>query len=338
MKKLLPLFLSAALLPLYACQQSEQACPSSARIRIQVSGTRTKATGLLSNDSTTEAKLNTLDVFIFNGDVLDGRGSVQGTNSLEVDCSAGERDIYCVVNGPDLSAVSSKAALFASIAPLRESVDHFVMFSFSDGEGRTIENGDALPIQVKRCASRIVVHAVKNGMLDAALAADFHLDALYLTNVAGDVRLDGDSTYEIAQWYNRQGFQQSNNLGTITYDAIDRSLSSGETDQTAHFFYAMPNAFDAAVGGAWTPRRSKLLVKATMAGQVYYYPITLPALESNKSYEIQLLSLIRPGNKDSDPDPEEDAIEPTETIGQSFNISVSDWDVILLNGNGEICL
>lgn len=336
MKKSFILLSIAAIAALASCNKpasnGEPVLPSAERISINV-GVRglgqTKATGVVSNSTDSEAKVNNLQIFVFNGNDRDGYASVNNALSATVECSAGSRDIYAIVNAQNLSAVTSKSALLASVAVLDDEIANFIMEGHTT---QTLKIDAGVTIDVNRLASRIVLKGIKNDLNNEAQANAFHLDAVYLVNVAGDVDFGQASTYAVSSWYNKMGYESANNLGNFTYDAIDSDLANDATYSTAHYLYAMPNANDAAVGGTWSARRSILVVHATVAGAGMAYPIVLPVLQSNKSYEINLLTLTRPGNPDSDPDCEE---KPIVGIDQNFTINVVDWTTVLVNGEGE---
>lgn len=293
----------------------------------------TKAVGVTSNDTSTEAKVNSLQVFVFNGAALDGYGKSVNSLTATVSCSTGSRKIYALVNAADLSAVTTEADLLASVASLNNNLTSFAMIG---SKTESLEYSGNLSIDVNRMAARIVIKSIKNALINDAQASAFHLDAVYITNVAGDVDFGQSGSYVVSSWYNKQGYQSANSLGEVDYDAIDADLAKDATNSTAHYFYSMPNANDAAVGGTWSPRRLKLVVKATIAGVVNYYPITFPALESNKSYEINLLSITRPGNPADGDDPEE---KPINGFDQGFEINVLPWTTVLVgDASGNVTI
>lgn len=322
-----------------ACNKSVEGPSKRAVVTITVTGgDATKVTGITSNDPTTEAKVNRLEVFVFNGTELDGHNvSTTGATSIDVNCTSGTRDVYAIINGPDLSAETTKAAITSALVNLGATQNDFAMYSFADGEGRVLADGTPLALNVKRLAARVVIKGVKNDLINPTDAAACTLDAIYLTNVAGNMKLGG-GVADTEVFYNRQGYESTNSLGANDYDAIGSAIAKDATYGTAHYFYSLPNAYTPAVGGAWSPRRAKLVVKCTMAGDNIYYPITLPVLESNKSYEINLLTLVHRGNDDTTPDKEENPIDPSGSITLGINITVTNWDVVLLNGDGNIVL
>lgn len=329
------LLLAAAALLVGACTQENTvpAPETSAPLRLVVGirGTETRATGVVSNSSDSEAKVNDLQIFVFNGNSLDGRAHAENAMTATVSCTSGVRDIIAVVNAPDLSAITSKPDLMAQVATLSNDPANFQMIG---QKTEVLRLDGTVEIPVNRLAARIVLKGVKNALSNSAQASSFRLRAVYLTNVAGDVDFAGSSSYTVSRWYNQRGYQAANNLGNFTYDAINETVASGSTYTSAHYFYAMPNAKAAAVGGPWTPRATRLVIQAEMAGVVYDYPILLPALESNKSYEIDLVTLSRPGNPDDGIEPDDarpgDVDEENPVVGfdQQLRIVVNPWTVV----------
>lgn len=298
----------------------------------------TKVTGITSNDESTEAKVNSLQVFVFNNGALDGYGTSSGSKIATVSCTSGQREIYAVVNAPSLASVTSKSALLSSVSTLENNVSNFQMIG---SKTETLQHDGSVTINVNRLAARIVLRGVKNALSNAAQAASFKLLSVYLTNVAGDVDFGLSDSYDVNRWYNRRGYESANNLGSFTYDAVNATVAANTTNNEVHFLYAYPNDNAAAVGGPFTPRRSKLVIKAEIAGDVYNYPIELPALASNYSYEINLVNITRVGNLDdgeepTDDDGKDDEEKPVIGFEQSFEIVVNPWNVVLLGDEGTI--
>lgn len=308
-----------------------------------VDGSATRATGITSNDPNTEAKVNSLQVLVFNNGSLDGYGS-SSTRTATVSCTSGEREIYAVVNAPSLASVTTKEALLATVSTLANEVSNFQMIGSTT---ETLRYDGTVQIHVDRLAARVVLRGIKNALENATLANQFKIVSVYLTNAVGDVNYGKSSDYAPAVWYNRRGYEADNNLGTFTYDAVNANVAAGATNSDVHFFYTMPNGFPGKVGleagdTGFTPRAVRLLIRVEIAGTLYDYPILLPALQSNKSYEINLVNITRNGNKDDgqhdsdDPD-DTDEEDPVSGFEQAFEIIVNDWDVVLVEG-GEITI
>lgn len=340
----------AAVLALVGCKPNEDVqVPGSNQIKILasietgVAGTR--ATGITAqtgrNDSADESAVNSLQVFVFNGDALDGYGS-SGTKTATVSCTSGLREVYAVVNAGSLASVTSKSALLQQVATLGPNASAFQMIGSTSV---TLQADGVVPINVSRHAARVVIKGIKNSLTNEALASQFRILAVYLTNVAGDVDFGHDANYSIQNWYNKRGYQANNSLVPSTYDAVNAAVAAGATYDTAHYFYSMPNAYPGAVGGVFTPRAVRLVIKAQIGDNVYDYPILLPALESNKSYEINLVDITRMGNLDDGNEPDDnhpdddDEEKPVQGFEQGFEITVNDWTVVLVgDGNGNVTI
>lgn len=349
MKKfiLLTSILAGAAAFLVSCNResvSELSAPIRLEVLVQGSGeTLTKVTNVTSNSEQSEAKVNSLQVFVFNGDALDGYGSSTGSKIATVSCTSGSRDIVAVVNAPSLSSVTSKSALLSTVSTLANQIDNFQMVG---QKTETLQHDGNVTITVNRLAARVVLHGIQNAIENDALASDFRIQSVYLTNVTGDALYGLGADYVSEIWYNRRGYEANNNLGSFTYDAVNAAVAKGATNSTAHYFYTMPNGYPGAVGlaqgqSSFTPRAARLVIRVTLAGTLYDYPILLPALESNHSYEINLVKITRAGNADDgdhDPDDPDDIDEekPVEGFEQSFEITVNPWTVVLVGDEGTI--
>ena len=101
-----------------------------------------------------EITVNNLQVFVFRGDALDAYATVNNDDELTVSCTAGEREVYALVNCPDLSAVSTKTALLATSSLLSgNSGTSFQMIGHQDEVD--LPEDSPVTINVHRIASRV---------------------------------------------------------------------------------------------------------------------------------------------------------------------------------------
>lgn len=342
MKKLSFIAAAAALLSMVACNKdmttvAPEMSGKAIKLYVTVDGDpQTRATGVVSNSEDSEAKVNDLQVIVFNGNSYDGYGHVTASKSITVNCTAGTRDIYALVNGPDISGIKTKSQLLEQVATLNGEISNFIMMG---SKSETLEFDGNVVIPVDRFAARVVIKGIRNSLESRA---DFKILSVYLTNVTGDVDFGISGQYTVQNWYNKRGYQAANNLGSFTFDAVNSTIAAGETYSTAHYFYSMPNGNAGAVGGAFTPRAARLVVKAEVNGTVYDYPILLPALERNHSYEIELLTITRAGNIDDGNEPTDntpddiDEEKPIVGIEQGFEITVNDWTTVIITDGTTI--
>lgn len=164
--------------------------------------------------------------------------------------------------------------------------------------------------------SKVVLKTVNRDFTSAALAAlDFSIDEIFITNVAGDVNYG--LTDNPVEWYNKMDY--SSELAMFTHDAPAASVANEEAYSTQHTFYCYPNKAADSDAASWSPRRTRLVLKTTLGTDTYYYPVTLPELENNRSYELEI-TITRPGSDNAD--------MPVSFEDCAFEITVKPWTVV----------
>lgn len=305
--------LSAALM-LSSCNKSIdstiQSGPDKLRFSLDVSlgGTlgqvETKVTGETATVSAAESKVNSLQVLVFRGDFLDAYGKSSAAN-VSVSCTEGSRTVYALVNAPDLSGVSTLTALKSKVVDLADNSEaSFVMVGNKTVE---IPASEAVSIDVERLVSRVVVKSISRDFESPSLASlSFNVDKIYLVNAAGDAKLDLSGAP--AKWYN-EGSDKSQ-VAALLSDAPGTAIANKASYSTAHYFYTMPNPA--------TSKKTLLVIEATLGTQKYYYPVELPALENNCSYEISKITVKRPGS--------DSPTDPVSSSSASFTVRVTPWE------------
>ena len=304
---------AAALAALVACNKNEatpmqpQNQPETlepCELTVGVCGAMTKATAVTTEN---EAKVNNLQIFVFRGDDLDAYASVDNAKELTLSCTAGERVVYALVNAPDYSSVPGKAALLAKVSEL--SANSLTNFEMVGSKSVTLPQAGTVSIDVNRIASRVVLKKITRNFTSAALQAlDFTVDAIYLVNVAGSTSYDLSAAP--ATWYNMA--ENKGELASLLYDAPASAVANGQSYETVHTFYGYPN--DLAVN------TTRIVIETTLGTTKYYYPINLPQMDSNKSYEIEEVKITRPGSDNPD--------EPVSFADATFSVNVIDWTVV----------
>ena len=312
MKKSIFVF-AAALAALVACNknevtpvgpQNQSETLEPCKLTVGICGSMTKATAVTKDN---EAKVNNLQVFVFRGDELDAYASVDNAKELTLSCTAGEREVYALVNAPAYSEVSSKTTLIAKVSEL--SANSLTNFEMVGSKSVTLPHTSSVSIDVNRIASRVVLKKVTRNFTSAALQSlDFTVDAIYLINVAGNTSYDLSAAP--GAWYNVAKYNIE--LASLLHDTVGSKIANGASHDTAHSFYSYPN--DAA------SKTTRLVIETTLGTTKYYYPINLPAMESNKSYEIAEVTITRPGSDDPD--------VPVSFADATFSINVIDWTVV----------
>ena len=303
---------AAALAALVACNKNDvapmqpqnQETLEPCELTVGICGAMTRATAVTADN---EAKVNNLQVFVFRGDDLDAYASVDNAQELTLSCTAGERVVYALVNAPDYSDVPGKAALLAKVSEL--SANSLSNFEMVGSKSVTLPQSEKVSIDVNRIASRVVLKKITRNFTSEALQAlNFKVDAIYLINVAGNTSYDLSAAP--AKWYNVA--ENKNELASLLYDAPASLITNGQSYSTAHTFYAYPN--DLATN------TTRLVIETTLGETKYYYPINLPEMAANKSYEIEEVKITRPGSDNPD--------EPVSFADATFSINVIDWTVV----------
>ena len=303
---------AAALAALVACNKNEatpmqpqnQESLVPCELTVGICGAMSKTTGVTTDN---EAKVNKLQIFVFRGDDLDAYASVENAKELTLSCTAGEREVYALVNAPDYSSVPGKAALLAKVSEL--SANTLTNFEMVGSKSVTLPQTGTVSIDVNRIASRVVLKKITRNFTSAALQAlDFTVDAIYLVNVAGNTSYDLTAAPSI--WYNIA--ENKGELASLLADTPTAPIAQGQAYDTDHTFYAYPN--DLAVN------TTRIVIETTLGTSKYYYPINLPEMAANKSYEIEEVVLTRPGSDNPD--------EPVSFADATFSINVIDWTVV----------
>lgn len=263
----------------------------------------TKLTGDASTVSTNESKINSLQVLVFRGDFLDAYGTAN-SNSVSVSCTAGSRTIYAVVNGPNLSGVTSLSALESTMVDLSaNSANSFVM---SGKTLTTLPGTKSVTVPVSRMVSRIVLKKITRNFTAASLQGlTFKVDSIYVVNAAGSFNYAMNAAP--GKWYNQD--KDRGDLPALLRDTPGATIANNASYSTPHYFYVMPNP--------GSSKTTKLVIVATLGTQKYYYPVSLPALQYNKSYEIAGVTVKRGGSDNPD--------TPVTSDDISFSVTVAGW-------------
>ena len=312
----------AAVFGTMSCKKDNVPSMNHGNANVPVDGERTEltvgiATGMTKSTTITaedEVKVNNLQVFVFRGDALDAYGVADNASTVTVSCTKGNREVYAVVNAPDLKDIATKTDLLAAKSALSDNDEsNFVMIGKTNAD---LPSKLPVNVEVDRIVSKVVLKTVNRAFTSAALAAlNFSIDEIFITNVAGDVNYG--LTDNPLEWYNKMDYNSE--MAMFTHDAPAASVVNEEAYSTQHTFYCYPNKAADSDATSWSPRRTRLVLKTTLGTDTYYYPVTLPELENNKSYELEL-TITRPGSDNAD--------MPVSFEDCAFEITVKPWSVV----------
>ena len=312
----------AAVFGTMSCKKDNVPSMNHGNANVPVDGERTEltvgiATGMTKSTTITaddEVKVNNLQVFVFRGDALDAYGVADNASTVTVSCTKGNREVYAVVNAPDLKDIATKTDMLAAKSALSDNDEsNFVMIGKTNAD---LPSELPVNVEVDRIVSKVVLKTVNRAFTSAALAAlNFSIDEIFITNVAGDVNYG--LTDNPLEWYNKMDYNSE--MAMFTHDAPAASVVNEEAYSTQHTFYCYPNKAADSDATSWSPRRTRLVLKTTLGTDTYYYPVTLPELENNKSYELEL-TITRPGSDNAD--------TPVSFEDCAFEITVKPWTVV----------
>lgn len=255
-----------------------------------------------SDNKANESIINSLQVFVFRSNgVLDAYAF--GTNpSLQISCTTGPMDIYAVINAPSLSSVKTKYELISKFTYLTDnSLTNLVMVG---NVSSTISEASAITIPVIRIVARLAILKITNRLEAPPYQSKaFIVTKIYVINVAGDNNygIVGDDPSSDRTWYNKTRYIYSS-ADPLVYDVVNEgAIAYGGSYETPHYFYVYPNthAIDSQ-SATWSSRYTRLVVEASLDGTTYYYPVSIPIIQSNKTYTISELTITVPGSLSPD--------------------------------------
>lgn len=285
------------------------------QLRVGISGGEiTKSTSITADD---EAEVKLLQVYVFRGDALDAYAKVANSKEITVSCTAGDREIYALVNDIERPNVKTKTEFLALASSLTNTAANG--FAMIGSASKTLPQANTVTIDVNRLASRVVIKKITRAFTSAGLAAqDLKVEKIWIQNVATDLNL-GLSAAPTA-WINKMSLDAS--PYALVADNVGSSIANNAAYETKHTFFCYPNpTVDDSSDATWCARHTRLVVQVKLgSSDTYYYPITLPVLEYNKSYEIENLTLTRPGSDNPD--------VPVTFQDCTFDLNVLPWTVV----------
>ena len=263
-----------------------------------------------------------------DGELVD-IGTSGAKASIQRSLKAGSYTAYAVANPPSSFRPESYSTLtkFSTAeCDLRDnSPFRLVMFG-----SRTIsvptQNSQTQAIGVNRLVAKVSIRKISVGFTDPILQSRaFRLKAMYLTNCYGKTLLRNDKEASMidadaSHWYNKMGFHSDPGVDNLLVDQrINASITASSPYEQEHHFYCCPNQTDRdSRTGDWSIRHTRLVLEAIISGKTYFYSITLPAMQRNKTYIVEEAIIRKLGSFDPE-------IDEPGSIDVIFETSNSDW-------------
>lgn len=273
------------------------------------------------SDIPADGAVHTLDVLVFRTATgaleshvrsAASRVNVEVLKDVEVTCKA-------VANAPSgafagvrtLSGWEGTSALLSQCSPASLIMTGGSTYTFSAPATEQVE--------LRRLPCKVSLETVTPAFLAYAYTdAESHYLGAFLVNAVGSVLYDG--TAQTSPWYNPQGRDASlpEAMQALLCADADSTLSGAATISPDIALYCCPNPTDNSSNSLnapqWSARNTRLVVVLSIAGQLNYYPVTLPAMTGNTEYRITDLRLLGPGSGSPDIPVSRDVIDYTVVV------------------------
>ena len=311
---------------LAGCQRAALPGEGGVEVVFSVLGEETRVTG-----TEAERAVDKWALLLYRDGQLVEAGTSDSGSSIRKKLAAGDYTAYAVVNPPasfNPTGFSELPALIAVESSLKDNAPGRLVMAGSRTVTVPIPDGRTQQIGVDRLVCKAGIRKISVGFNDPILAArTFVLKGIYLTNCYGKSRYGSDFepadiVSDASLWHNRMGFHSEVAVnGLLAKTSLDITITAGSPDVQEHDFYYYPNPLPEALddrSGTWARRRTRLVIEAEIGGRTYYYPVTLPSSQRNKTYMIEEAVIRKLGSKD----PEKD--EPG-AIDVVFRTETDDW-------------
>ena len=318
--------LLGSLLILGGCHRAAPPGPGSVEVVFSVLGETTRATG-----TDGEAAVDDWALLLYRDGRLAEAGTSSSGSEIRKTLPAGEYTAYAVVNPPASFApagFSASGALAGAESALGDNAPGRLVMAGRRTVTVPVPDGSVQRIGVDRLVCKAGIRKVSVQFKNPDLAArPFRLKGIYLTNCYGKSRYGSDWTAEdilstASVWHNRMGFHSEAGVdGLLAETGLDIPVTADRPHTQEHVFYFYPNPLPASLdtrSGTWTRRRTRLVLEAQIGDRTYYYPVTLPESQRNRTYLIEEAVIRTLGSLD----PEKD--EPG-AIDVTFSTSPDDW-------------
>ncbi len=312
------------LLAVAACQELPATDASDGgTLRISVKSDAGVSSKALTDPVGNDAAIHDTQLFLFASDGSLYRCEMLDENELShtlTKVKAGSYQVVAVVNAPALSTVQSKDELEQTAIDLglNDPERGFVMYGEAV-ETVTVEAGATTEaraeVTIFRHVGRIRLGTVKNNLPPAY--GDLSVEYAFIENGLGVWDYGGTGSPEV--YVNYAGRLQGRNgssapadfitsatdadYAALTFHSLTRIVENGTTESFGAPFYTYPNsvlAVDDHFGATDGAACVRLVLKAVYGeddSQSWYYPVTIPNVERNKSYDVSFV-IGGPGTDD----------------------------------------
>ena len=309
--------LLGGLLLLGGCHRAAPPGPGNVEVVFSVLGEATRGTGTAG-----EAAVDSWTLLLYRDGRLAEAGTSSSGSAIRKTLPAGGYTAFAVVNPPpsfDPAGFPDPGALAGAESALGDNAPGRLVMAGSRSVTVPVPDGSVQRIGVDRLVCKAGIRKVAVQFTDPGLAArPFRLKGIYLTNCYGKSRYGSDWTAEgiLSDAHSEAGVD-----GLLAETGLDIPVTADRPHTQEHVFYYYPNPLPASLdtrSGTWTRRRTRLVLEAQIGDRTYYYPVTLPESQRNRTYLIEEAVIRSLGSLD----PERD--EPG-ALDITFSTSPDDW-------------
>ena len=308
------------------CQRAALPGEGGVEVVFSIHGEDTRVTG-----TDGEWAVDNWALLLYMDDRLVETGTSDSGSDIRVTLAEGDYSAFAVVNPPayfDPEDYPDLSSLMREESDLGDNTPDRLVMTGSRTVTISVPEGGTQWIGVDRLVCKAGIGKISVEFTDPLLAArPFVLKGIYLTNCYGKSHYGEDlDTPDILSaascWYNRMGFQPDSDVDTLLAEPdLDMPVTASRPYVREHAFYFYPNPLPETLdsrSGNWSPRMTRLVIEAEIGGRTYYYAVTLPASQRNKTYVIEEAVIRKLGSMDPETD------EPG-SIDVVFRTETDDW-------------
>ena len=325
--------LLGSLLILGGCHRAAPPGPGSVEVVFSVLGETTRATGTAG-----EAAVDDWTLLLYRDGRLAEAGTSSSGSEIRKTLPAGEYTAFAVVNPPASfvpAGFPDPGALAGAESALGDNAPGRLVMAGRRSVTVPVPDGSVQRLGVDRMVCKAGIRKISVQFANPDLAAlPFRLKGIYLTNCYGKSRYGsdwtaGDILSDASLWHNRMGFHPETGVDALLAETgLDISVTPDRPHTQEHVFYFYPNPLPEPLdtrSGTWTRRRTRLVLEAQVGERTYYYPVTLPESQRNRTYLIEEAVIRKLGSLDPEKD-EPGSIEVTfstvsEDWGQEYTVT-----------------
>lgn len=226
----------------------------------------------------------------------------------------GTYDFVVMANASDSQPLSKGMLLATPVLLSSSRPGHFQMYGCADAV--PVLGGKELSIEVSRIVSKVDYEVTVDWRRPEYAVREFLVKGAYMTNVAGSYVIGGPEVSDV--WFNMM-FYAPSSASNLTFRQESVIMRQSDTLSSGRPFYVFPNcAEDCRDREVWSPRCTRFVLEASLAGETFYYPVTLPDIGPNTAFKVSLV-ITGPGMRHP---------EDTEAVEEAFeaDVRVLDWE------------